>query len=87
MRSACRSLALARIFPDHLPAKVGEEVFHQLGDRIPLILDAGETQDMLPSTIVELRGDLWCIGREGAIPTEIIREALDLSDGSEPVPA
>jgi tRNA threonylcarbamoyl adenosine modification protein (Sua5/YciO/YrdC/YwlC family) len=65
----------------------GEEVFRQLGDRIPLILDAGETQDMLPATIVELRGDLWCIGREGAIPTQAIREALDLSDGSEPVPA
>jgi L-threonylcarbamoyladenylate synthase len=65
----------------------GEEVFHQLGDRIPLILDAGETTDMLPSTIVELRGDMWCIGREGAIPTEIIRDALDLSDGAEPVPA
>jgi L-threonylcarbamoyladenylate synthase len=65
----------------------GEEVFHQLGDRIPLILDAGETQDVLPSTIVELRGDWWCIGREGAIPVEIIREALDLSDGAEPVPA
>lgn len=61
-----------------------QEVFHQLGDRIPLILDAGETTDNLPSTIVELRGDLWCIGREGAIPADDIREALE---GDDAVPA
>ncbi len=58
----------------------GEEVFRQLGDRLPLILDAGETSGSLPSTIVELRGDLWCIGREGAIPTDDIREALEGDD-------
>ena len=65
----------------------GEEVFRQLGDRIPVILDAGETPDMLPSTIVELRGDHWCIGRQGAVPAEIIHNALDTQDGAEPVPA
>jgi L-threonylcarbamoyladenylate synthase len=62
----------------------GEEVFRQLGDRLPLILDSGETKSALPSTIVELSGDLWCIGREGAIPSEDIREALD---GDEAVTA
>jgi L-threonylcarbamoyladenylate synthase len=65
----------------------GEEVFRQLGDRIPVILDAGETQDLLPSTIVELRGDHWCIGRQGAVPAEVIHNALDTQDGAEPVPA
>jgi tRNA threonylcarbamoyl adenosine modification protein (Sua5/YciO/YrdC/YwlC family) len=65
----------------------GEEVFRQLGDRIPVILDAGETQDILPSTIVELRGDHWCIGRQGAVPAEVIHNALDTQDGAEPVPA
>jgi L-threonylcarbamoyladenylate synthase len=65
----------------------GEEVFRQLGDRIPVILDAGETPDMLPSTIVELRGDHWCIGRQGAVPAEVIHNALDTQDGAEPVPA
>jgi tRNA threonylcarbamoyl adenosine modification protein (Sua5/YciO/YrdC/YwlC family) len=59
----------------------GDEVFRQLGDRIPLILDSGETNAVLPSTIVELRRDLWCIGREGAIPTEDIRDALEGDDG------
>jgi len=62
----------------------GEEVFRQLGDRLPLILDAGETSGMMPSTIVELRGDHWCIGRLGAIPADDIQEALE---GDDAVPA
>ena len=61
----------------------GIDVFTQLGDRLPLILDAGDTNDSLPSTIVELRGEHWCIGREGATPMEQIREALG---GDEAVP-
>jgi L-threonylcarbamoyladenylate synthase len=59
----------------------GEEVFRQLGDRIPLILDSGETDGIMPSTIVELRGDHWCIGREGALSSDDIREALDGDEG------
>jgi len=62
----------------------GDEVFRQLGDRIPLILDAGDTNGSLPSTIVELRGDLWCVGRQGAISADDIREALE---GDDAVPA
>ena len=62
----------------------GVEVFTQLGDRLPLILDAGETNDTRPSTIVELRGENWCIGRKGAIHNEQIREALE---GDDAVPA
>jgi L-threonylcarbamoyladenylate synthase len=62
----------------------GDEVFRQLGDRIPLILDTGETNEIMPSTIVELRGDHWCIGREGIIPSDDIHDALT---GDDPVPA
>ena len=62
----------------------GLDVFTQLGDRLPLILDAGNTNGSLPSTIVELRGDHWCIGREGGMSTEQIREALE---GDDAVPA
>jgi tRNA threonylcarbamoyl adenosine modification protein (Sua5/YciO/YrdC/YwlC family) len=62
----------------------GEEVFTQLGDRVPLILDAGETNGVMPSTIVELRGDHWCIGRLGAIPADDIHDALE---GDNAVPA
>jgi L-threonylcarbamoyladenylate synthase len=62
----------------------GIDVFTQLGDRLPLILDSGETNGASPSTIVELRGDHWCIGREGALSSEQIRDALN---GDEAVPA
>ncbi len=59
----------------------GEEVFRQLGDRVPLILDAGETAILMPSTIVELRGDLWCVGREGVIASDDIHSVLDGDNG------
>ena len=62
----------------------GADVFTQLGDRLPLILDAGETTDTRPSTIVELSGDHWCIGRQGAVHADQIREALE---GDDAVPA
>jgi L-threonylcarbamoyladenylate synthase len=52
------------------------QVMKQLGSRVPLILDAGETGATLASTIVELNGDSWKIGREGAIPVAEIERAL-----------
>jgi L-threonylcarbamoyladenylate synthase len=52
------------------------EVLLQLGDRIPLIVDAGKNGESLPSTIVELYGDAWRIGREGAVSAEEIERAL-----------
>lgn len=61
-----------------------QDVLAQLGDRIPLILDAGASGDATPSTIVELSGEHWCIGREGAIPNEDILDALE-GDSSVPV--
>ena len=48
----------------------------QLGDRLGLILDGGETKSATPSTIVELRADEWRILREGAISAGEIEEAL-----------
>jgi L-threonylcarbamoyladenylate synthase len=55
----------------------GDEVFRQLGDRIPLILDAGDTGEIMPSTIVELHGETWRVGREGTISADEIKEALE----------
>jgi L-threonylcarbamoyladenylate synthase len=52
------------------------QVMKQLGSRLPLILDAGETGATLASTIVELNGDAWRIGREGAIPVEEIEKTM-----------
>jgi L-threonylcarbamoyladenylate synthase len=54
-----------------------EQVMKQLGLRVPLVLDTGETGGTLASTIVELNGDTWRIGREGAIPVADIAKALE----------
>lgn len=53
------------------------QVMKQLGDRLPLILDGGETGAILASTIVAINGDVWNIAREGAIPEEEIRKTLE----------
>ena len=60
-------------FPSCSSAK---EVMKQLGPRLPLVLDGGETGATLASTIVELHGDTWRIGREGSIPVADIEKAL-----------
>src|SRR5437764_5557599 len=60
------------------PACTGaEQVFTQLGDRLNLILDAGEATPSTPSTIVELHDDRWKILRDGAISAKEIEEALE----------
>jgi L-threonylcarbamoyladenylate synthase len=56
------------------------ELLEQLGDRLPLILDAGETNGTLASTIVKLDEDDWTVMREGVISTEQIRAALEESE-------
>ncbi len=53
-----------------------EQVMKQLGLRVPLVLDTGETGATLASTIVELNGDTWKIVREGSIPVAEIEKAL-----------
>ena len=53
-----------------------EQLMKQLGLRLPLILDAGETGMGLPSTIVGLQDDSWEILREGAIPVSEIQALL-----------
>jgi L-threonylcarbamoyladenylate synthase len=57
------------------------ELLEQLGDRLPLIIDAGETPGNLASTIVKLEGDDWAVMREGVITEQEIRSALE--DDSE----
>jgi L-threonylcarbamoyladenylate synthase len=53
-----------------------DDVFLQLGDRLPLVLDAGETGAALPSTIVELTGDAWKLVRVGGISATEIASVL-----------
>lgn len=53
-----------------------EQVVKQMGDRLPLVLDAGHTGAVLASTIVDLHGDEWRILREGTVTEVDIRKAL-----------
>jgi L-threonylcarbamoyladenylate synthase len=52
------------------------ELLEQLGDRITLIIDAGETPGNLASTIVKLEWDDWTVMREGVISEKSICEAI-----------
>ncbi|MGA8014229.1 MAG: L-threonylcarbamoyladenylate synthase [Candidatus Acidiferrales bacterium] len=52
------------------------QIVEQLGDRVPLILDAGDTGGTLASTIVRIDGDSWSIAREGAIPNSAIEKVF-----------
>lgn len=52
------------------------QVQKQMGDRLPLILDGGDTRAALASTVVELRDDNWRILREGVLSEGQIRQAL-----------
>ena len=52
-------------------------LLEQMGDRLPLIIDAGETPGNLASTIVKLDGDDWEIMREGVISEEQLRNCMD----------
>ena len=58
------------------PCSSAQQVAKQLGERLPLILDAGETGKTIPSTIVDVGGDDWRIVREGAISEADILRAL-----------
>jgi L-threonylcarbamoyladenylate synthase len=53
-----------------------DQVMKQLGTRLPLVLDGGDTGAALPSTIIELRGEEWKVLREGAIPVTEIEKTL-----------
>lgn len=53
-----------------------EQVMKQLGGRVPLVLDSGETGGTLGSTIVDVHGGAWKIIREGAIPVVEIEKLL-----------
>ena len=54
-----------------------DQVIKQLGTRIPLVLDSGDTGGTLGSTIVELKGGAWKILREGAVAVADIEAALE----------
>jgi L-threonylcarbamoyladenylate synthase len=53
-----------------------EQILQQLGDRLPLILDSGDTGGTMASTIVRIDGDEWSVVREGALPEADIHRAF-----------
>ena len=53
-----------------------QQIVKQMGQRLPLILDAGGTGATLASTIVRIEDDSWSIVREGAIPDSEIYKAI-----------
>jgi L-threonylcarbamoyladenylate synthase len=53
------------------------QIVKQLGNRLPLILDAGDTGAVMASTIVRIDGNNWTLAREGALPEEDILRALE----------
>jgi L-threonylcarbamoyladenylate synthase len=54
-----------------------DDLVKQLGKRLPLILDSGETGATVSSTIVNLVDDTWKIVREGQISAAEIARALE----------
>jgi tRNA threonylcarbamoyl adenosine modification protein (Sua5/YciO/YrdC/YwlC family) len=52
------------------------QIVEQLGNRLPLILDAGDTGGILASTIVRLDGNEWRVVREGAVADAEIHKTL-----------
>lgn len=53
-----------------------QEVYEQLGGRIPLILDGGKTMGGIPSTLVDCTGEKPVILREGPIYLEQLLAVL-----------
>lgn len=54
-----------------------QEVYRQLGGRIPLIIDGGKTPGGVPSTLVDCTTSELKILREGPISLEELRSALN----------
>jgi L-threonylcarbamoyladenylate synthase len=57
-----------------------QEVYEQLNNRIPLILDGGKTKGGIPSTLVDCTGDEPVILREGPIKLAELLTALKNKD-------
>jgi L-threonylcarbamoyladenylate synthase len=60
----------------HPSCSNAQQIITQLDDRLPLILDSGDTGGTIASTIVRINGDEWTIAREGALPNADIERAF-----------
>jgi L-threonylcarbamoyladenylate synthase len=53
-----------------------QEIQAVLHEGVDLYLDAGELPDTMPSTVVDVSGDVPRVLREGAVSSELIREVI-----------
>ncbi|MDO9120840.1 MAG: L-threonylcarbamoyladenylate synthase [Anaerolineaceae bacterium] len=61
--------------PDAITAK---DVFDQLANRVPLILDGGKCQGGVPSTVIDCSGSEPVILREGPVSIEQLFKVLEM---------
>ena len=55
-----------------------EHVFSDLNGRIPLVIDGGESEEGVESTVIDVTGDIPVILRPGGITAEMIKKVLPL---------
>ena len=67
----------------HPPATTADEAVEMLGDAVSVYLDGGPSGEPVPSTIVDVTGDVPRVLRVGAVALDLLREvAGDLDTGS-----
>jgi L-threonylcarbamoyladenylate synthase len=59
-----------------LPATTVDEARQQLGDAVTIYLDGGPAGEPVPSSIVDLTGDVPVLLRAGAIDVEVLRSVV-----------
>jgi L-threonylcarbamoyladenylate synthase len=69
------------------PATDAAEAARQLGTAVQVYLDGGVCGDPVPSTIVDLTGDVPRVLRAGALPVERLREVAPETLAGDPDPA
>lgn len=69
------------------PATDAAEAARQLGNAVQVYLDGGSCGDPVPSTIVDLTGDVPRVLRSGALPIDRLREVAPETVTAEPDPA
>ncbi|HEU5107849.1 MAG TPA: L-threonylcarbamoyladenylate synthase [Micromonosporaceae bacterium] len=58
------------------PANTADEAREQLGYAVRVYLEAGPAPDTVPSTIVDVTGEVPTLLREGALPVEKLRDVV-----------
>jgi tRNA A37 threonylcarbamoyladenosine synthetase subunit TsaC/SUA5/YrdC len=58
------------------PATDADDAERQLGERVEVYLDGGRCAQPVPSTILDLTGDVPRVLRGGALPPERLREVV-----------